>query len=180
MTSEKRAGGQRATIQHLQALQSGRPLEPLLGSLAAGGQPQRPEQLFPKTGAAGEHKATDLANVIRTAEFWISLLEGEHFELVEEAKKHKQRLHDSRRVAEAKASALRESDGEKRRLEAELKWLRESRDKAICERSIAKDSNQRIEKNSKLDTEDWWRRRTRWRRSSLRRSRTSRGWSRTL
>lgn len=93
----------------------------------------------------------ELASTVRTAEFWISLLEGEHAELAVEVKKQKQRLQDSRGVAEAKSSALREAEGEKRRLEAELKWLRESRDKAICERSIAKDSNQRIEKNSKLD-----------------------------
>jgi len=119
-----------------------------------GPQPEPPERLFAKTradGLAGEQTTADLANPIRIAEFWISLLEGEHSELAEEGKKNRQRLQDSARVAEAKASALREAEGEKRRLEAELKWLRDSRDKAICERSIAKDSNQRLEKNSKLD-----------------------------
>lgn len=150
MAGEKRAAAapQRATLQHLQALQSGRPLEPLPGPTFAGDRPEPPEK-FPTGGEQG----ADLEAAVRTAEFWISLLEGERSELLDESKKHKQRLQDSTRVAEAKASALRAAEGETRRLEAELRYLRESRDKAICERSIAKDSNQRIEQNKKLDME---------------------------
>merc|ERR1712176_566087 len=98
---------------HLQALQSGRPLEAQQPCLVA------PDD-FPKLdsevlfAAALEGDAVGHQKTVRTAEFWISLLEGEKQQLQEEVATHKTRYQLALRQADAKASALREAEGEKK------------------------------------------------------------------
>lgn len=77
-------------VKHLQALQAMRPLEPpvpLLGHTALG----EPRELF-GSPVLDEKGTEELRNMARTAEFWISLLEGEQSELQEEIAKHKKSL----------------------------------------------------------------------------------------
>lgn len=96
-------------------------------------------------GVALQYKtAEELQGVVRTADFWISLLEGEQNDLQEEISKHKKKQQLTIRQSEAKASALREAEVERKRLLSELKWLQESRDKAICERHMLREDTSRL------------------------------------
>ncbi|CAJ1424023.1 unnamed protein product [Effrenium voratum] len=143
-----------ATLKHLQALQA-RPLEP-----AALLRPLEPELTEPKellATAAGEalyeKSAEELREVVRTAEYWISLLEGEQNDLHEEIAKQKKRHQLAIRQSESKASALREAEVERRRLLSELKWLQESRDKAICERHMLREDSVRLTSRRQEDVQ---------------------------
>eukprot|EP00913_Durusdinium_trenchii_P023258 g21836.t1 len=57
------------------------------------------------------------------------------------------------RQSEAKASALREAEVERRRLLSELKWLQESRDKAICERHMLREDSVRLTSRRQEDVQ---------------------------
>eukprot|EP00418_Pyrodinium_bahamense_P066390 CAMPEP_0179078176 /NCGR_PEP_ID=MMETSP0796-20121207/34991_1 /TAXON_ID=73915 /ORGANISM="Pyrodinium bahamense, Strain pbaha01" /LENGTH=379 /DNA_ID=CAMNT_0020775471 /DNA_START=32 /DNA_END=1169 /DNA_ORIENTATION=- len=136
--------GRRATLQHLQVLQSSRPLELPPAFLGTVGLAQlSPQDVFSSDEASPGHDGTRLRETVRTAEFWIALLEGEQSDLAEELAKHKQRHQLALRQTEAKASALREADGERKRLQAELRWLQQSRDQAICERRLLQEDSLR-------------------------------------
>lgn len=126
----------------LGATQIGEPKE-LFGSAVVG---DSGDNLYQKT-------AEDLREVVRTAEFWISLLEGEQSDLHEEITKHKKRHQLTIRQSEAKASALREAEVERRRLLSELKWLQESRDKAICERHMLREDSVRLTSRRQEDVQ---------------------------
>jgi hypothetical protein len=73
--------------------------------------------------------------------------------LQEEILKQKQRHQLTIRQAEAKESALREAEGEKKRLLTELKWLQQSRDQAICERFLLREDSVKLTSRSKEDVE---------------------------
>ncbi|OLP97814.1 hypothetical protein AK812_SmicGene19795 [Symbiodinium microadriaticum] len=140
-----------ATLSHLQALQAMRPLEPPVPLLGSAALPvPSPKELLLSAGAADggvalQYKtAEELQDVVRTADFWISLLEGEQNDLQEEISKHKKKQQLTIRQSEAKASALREAEVERKRLLSELKWLQESRDKAICERHMLREDTSRL------------------------------------
>lgn len=147
-----------STMKHLQALQALRPLEPPSAMLGAA-QIGEPKELFGSAvvGDSGDNlyqkTAEDLREVVRTAEFWISLLEGEQSDLHEEITKHKKRHQLTIRQSEAKASALREAEVERRRLLSELKWLQESRDKAICERHMLREDSVRLTSRRQEDVQ---------------------------
>lgn len=120
-----------ATLQHLQTLQSEHLLEvpsACLGS-AAGLPALSSKALFEGQDVASN---AQLREMVRTAEFWISFLEGEHADLAAEVAKHRERHQLAQRQAEAKASTLREVEEEKTRLLAELKKVRQARDEANC------------------------------------------------
>lgn len=51
------------------------------------------------------------------------------------------------------ASALREAEVERRRLLSELKWLQESRDKAICERHMLREDSVRLTSRRQEDVQ---------------------------
>mmetsp|Transcript_3815 Transcript_3815/g.12158 ORF Transcript_3815/g.12158 Transcript_3815/m.12158 type:complete len:377 (+) Transcript_3815:102-1232(+) len=140
--------GRRAILQHLQVLQSPRPLDVPPACLGNAGL--APPELSGASEAFPD--AAQLQGKVRTAEFWISLLEGERCDLVEEVSKHKQRHQLALRQTEAKASALREAEGERKRLQAELRWLQQSRDEAICDRHLLKEDNERNATRSQQDT----------------------------
>jgi len=109
----------RATMQHLQVLQADGPLE--APTPACLGAPSLPEpsarELFAGIEEADEDR---LRSLLRTAEFWLLLLEGERGELREEVARQKKRYQQLLRQAESKASELRESEGERKRLQKEL------------------------------------------------------------
>eukprot|EP00931_Biecheleriopsis_adriatica_P122346 TRINITY_DN97334_c0_g1_i1.p1 TRINITY_DN97334_c0_g1~~TRINITY_DN97334_c0_g1_i1.p1 ORF type:complete len:354 (+),score=109.70 TRINITY_DN97334_c0_g1_i1:70-1131(+) len=150
----------RATLKHLQALQAERPLEPRSATLGSTALPPSAKELLADAGvsdgeASGlESKSPEeLRDVVRAAEFWISMLEGEHSELHDEMQKHKQRHQLTLRQSEAKASALREMEAERKRLNSELKWLQQSRDQAICERHLLREDSVKLTSRSKEDAD---------------------------
>jgi len=150
-----------STLKHLQALQAMRPLEPpgaMLGAATIG----EPKELFGSAvvedvirdgDSLYQQSSEELREVVRKAEFWISLLEGEQSDLHEEIAKHKKRHQLTIRQSEAKASALREAEVERRRLLTELKWLQESRDKAICERHMLREDSVRMTSRRQEDVQ---------------------------
>lgn len=144
--------GKKATLQHLQALQAKKPLDippACLGAFDVPPQPQLSElESIPATDEQGFEL---LREKVSTAEFWISLLEGERSNMLEDLEKHRQRCQLALRQVEAKSSALRESEGENRRLQKEVEWLQQSRDQAICERHLLREDNARVTDKSKED-----------------------------
>mmetsp|Transcript_84199 Transcript_84199/g.234839 ORF Transcript_84199/g.234839 Transcript_84199/m.234839 type:complete len:373 (+) Transcript_84199:110-1228(+) len=125
-----------ATLKHLQALQVARPLDVPPSCLGVTeGLQLEPKKLFEDTDDAD---SSQLHEKVRLAEFWISLLEGEKQDLAEEVAKQKQRHQLASRQVEAKASALREAEVERKRLQAEIKWLQQSRDDAIRDRHLGR------------------------------------------
>lgn len=142
-----------ALAQHLQVLQSGRPLDAPWHDAPIGAvgllQPSR-EELFTGIEAAD---AKRLQEVVRTAEFWIALLEGERTDLAEEVVKHKQRHQLALRQVDTQAKALREAELEKKRLEKENKWLQQSRDEAVAERDRSREDAKNVQQSQTTRTE---------------------------
>lgn len=141
-----------ALAQHLQVLQSGRSLDAPWHDTPVGavGLLQLPsEELFKGVEAADLKR---LQEVVKTAEFWIALLEGERTDLSEEVVKHKQRYQLALRQADTQAKALRIAEQEKTRLEKDLKWLQDSRDQAIGDRALARADAKKLEQNQSLST----------------------------
>lgn len=143
----------RATLQHLQVLQSARPLEvppACLGATDPGLADLRPKDLFVGSEAASHDQ---LREILHKAEFWISLLEGENCDLNDEVAKHKKRYQQALRQADNKAVELKEVEGEKKRLLSEIKWMRESRDQAICDRALLREDASRMTTQTKGNVE---------------------------
>lgn len=139
----------RATLQQLQVLQSARPLEvppACLGATDPSLADLRPKELFADSASADHNQ---LREIVCKAEFWISLLEGEHSDLSEEISKHKKRYQLALRQADVKATELKEVESEKKRLLADIKWMRESRDQAICDRALLRDNASRMTTETK-------------------------------
>lgn len=138
-------------LQRLEVLEDVRPLDVPNACLGAVGMPELPpNNLFAGAEAAGEAR---LREMVQKAQFWISLLEGEHSHFVEEVEMQRKRRQLAVRQAEAKASALREAEGERRRLVSEMKRLQQSRDEAICERHALKEDGLKESSRSKIDAE---------------------------
>eukprot|EP00747_Dinoflagellata_sp_TGD_P212378 gnl/TRDRNA2_/TRDRNA2_85468_c0_seq2.p1 gnl/TRDRNA2_/TRDRNA2_85468_c0~~gnl/TRDRNA2_/TRDRNA2_85468_c0_seq2.p1 ORF type:complete len:363 (+),score=82.14 gnl/TRDRNA2_/TRDRNA2_85468_c0_seq2:46-1089(+) len=117
-----------AVLKQLEALQSRLPID---GDTAE-------ELPAPLSGARlVDHETADteqLLEAARTADFWISLLEGELADLrCEVAKQRKQ--------GESQASALRASEAERKHLREEVDRLQASRDKAMCEQHLLRATN---------------------------------------
>lgn len=149
------AGG-RATLQHLQVLQSARPLDPTPPCLGVAAElPLNPRELFSalSSAEAGTQTIEQLREAVKTAEFWISLLEGENCDLLEEVSKQKQRHQLALRQVDGKSSQVRELEGERRGLQAQIKQLQESRDKAICERATLREDSVKLSSRAKSDLE---------------------------
>lgn len=143
----------RATLQHLQVLQSARPLEAppaCLGATDPNLADLRPKDLFAGSEAASHDQ---LRETLHKAEFWISLLEGENCDLNDEVAKHKKRYQQALRQADNKAVELKEVEGEKKRLLSEIKWMRESRDQAICDRALLREDASRMTTQTKGESE---------------------------
>lgn len=137
-------------IQRLQVLQSDRLLEVPPACLGTASLPEvAPKDLL--AGAVASEDVAQLRQAVRTAQFWIALLEGERTDLGEEIAKHKKRHQASIRHAEARATELREAEGEKKRLLSEIKWLQQSRDQAICDRHLLREDQTRLTSQSKGD-----------------------------
>jgi hypothetical protein len=149
-----------ALAQHLQVLQTGKSLDAPWHDAPIGAvgilQPKSSE-LFAGVDKADAKRVEE---VVRTAEFWIALLEGEKADLAEEVAKYKQRHQLVVRQADTQAKALREAKIENERLEKELKWLHESRDQAIGDRALAREDAKKLQQSqedrnrSELDIED--------------------------
>lgn len=141
----------KALTQHLQVLQSGQPLDAPWhdAPIGAVGILQVPSaELFANVEAADTKR---LQEVVRTAEFWIALLEGERSDLAEEVVKHKQRHQLAARQRDTQAKALREAENEKKKLEKDLRRLEESRDQAIGDRALARQDAKKL-KQSQSDS----------------------------
>lgn len=141
----------RTMLQRLEVLQSSRPLEvpPTCHGVVTGLPEVPPNGLFESIDTAD---AEQLRELLGTARFWISLLEGERCDAIEEVAKHKRRYQQALRATDVKATELREAEGEKKRLLSEIKWLQESRDKAICERHLLREDASRLTEEKQDDT----------------------------
>lgn len=114
--------GRQVLLERLQVLQSSRPLETPPVSLGTTALPQLNSEAL--SDEAKQGNAAQLHEAIRTADFWIALLEGENCDQIEESKKYKLRHRASLRQIEANADTQREVEAEQRRLRGQLKQLK--------------------------------------------------------
>jgi len=137
--------------QHIDFLQSSRTFE---ASPVCVGPVELPESPVDKLLGDLDHAGSEeLRELIAQAGFWIKMLEGEQVDLKEEISRHKRRHQAAVRQLDAKARELRETEGEKKRLLAELRWLQESRDQAICEGYTLKEDRTRMSSQIKNRTQ---------------------------
>jgi len=129
-----------ASFSQFGALQAPpRPLELPAACLGVYGlEPWQPDAL--PQGYASDKQA-GMQETLRTAEFWISLLEGERSELKEDVEKQKERRRVALRQSEARASSVRESEAEVKQLRIELRRLQQAHDQAAERRASGERSS---------------------------------------
>eukprot|EP00928_Gymnodinium_smaydae_P032170 TRINITY_DN2336_c1_g1_i1.p1 TRINITY_DN2336_c1_g1~~TRINITY_DN2336_c1_g1_i1.p1 ORF type:complete len:280 (+),score=82.95 TRINITY_DN2336_c1_g1_i1:50-841(+) len=123
--------------------------------MAAAMTREMPRHAFPDFHERGLFDGCDGANetrlreMLRTAEFWIAVLEGEQQEILEESAKQRRESEAALRNAVAGAAAkeqeVRELEGERRRLQEEVQWLQKSRDEALCEKALLRHDGKRVQ-----------------------------------
>jgi len=137
--------------RHLQGLQSGRPLEAAPACLGASNFPQvAATDMFVGYETADEKQ---LRKMVGTAEFWISLLDGERRDLQEELAKHKRRHQLILKQADSQASQLRQAEGERQRLQKENERLRKSKDDAVLQFNVTREARKYSSDNAQSDKE---------------------------
>jgi hypothetical protein len=142
-----------ATLQHLQALQTPKallhvPRSPRRDAHGNASLEIRPYDLFgdllgdsSSPTCADDSDKERLRETLRSAEFWISLLEGERHELMGEGGRQKAHLAQLEQRLDDQSGALRELEGEKKRLTQEVKWLQQSRDDNMIQKSLLREGN---------------------------------------